>query len=368
MSDDSTLLDPGPGRVSFPDIVITRAGTYQSQAGGEVVVTPEDLASMVEAEATGVMDAAAVKPGHFDPRFDGEPAMGWMQNLRLSADKQSLLADIADVPAPLVGLIRDGYRRRSIEFDRNVTGRDGKVYKAVATGLALLGMKRPAVSGLGGLSRVYASAHEPGETVDMDDGDTARVPHMAALSLDDGTNSPATGDITDKEGGPTVDLIESIKEALGLAPEATDEEVLAAVEAARKAAEDAVAASAKEGEPKPAAALSGFEAPAGTVLVSAEQWEAARKESAANSVALSALEAEATERRVSEALSSAEQSGRIAPAERAAWEKNLTENFTATSALLSSLEPRFATTPTPGGLAVETDDDALLAAARALGI
>lgn len=378
-------IKEGAARVSFPGVELTKVGKWDSTLG-PVEVTGEDIAAMVEAEADRVSDPVPTKPGHFDPRFDGDPALGWVRNLRVNAAGDTLIGDIADVPESLAPLIRDGYRRRSVEFDRNVKAKNGKTYRAILTGLALLGAKRPAVSGLADLPTVYASGHEPTAAAVVAD-DTHGVPHAVPAGGDPGTN-PArlSGDNDEVEGGSDVDLTK-IKELLGLDPDTSDDDTLTAAQSAISDGLDAlaqirsalglpedapvadilsaipVAASHNEGDGKEGGAnLSGRE---DVVMLSRGQWEQVQ----ASEARLSALEAAETERRVSVALSGALDAGKITPAEEDHWRKALNENYEGTTRLLSGMAARFATRPTPEAHAALSGDDlaADVAAAKELG-
>ncbi len=81
---------------------------------------------MAAACAEPEIDHVAVRIGHIDPRFDGEPALGWLANARRTGDK--LLADVTDVPANLASTVQAGFRRRSAEFVRGVTTPPGRKY------------------------------------------------------------------------------------------------------------------------------------------------------------------------------------------------------------------------------------------------
>jgi hypothetical protein len=90
---------------------------------------------------------------------DGEmPAAGWLENVRLSEDGNKLLADVKKVPAKLGSLIQAGaWRTRSAELSRVTSQKTGKSYDWVVTGLAWLGGKRPSISTLDDVVRLYES-------------------------------------------------------------------------------------------------------------------------------------------------------------------------------------------------------------------
>ena len=74
-------------------VELVKAGTWQGLTG-PVTLTREDLADALAASQDPEVDHAALKLGHIDPRFDGQPAAGWVERLRLSDDGQTLLGDL----------------------------------------------------------------------------------------------------------------------------------------------------------------------------------------------------------------------------------------------------------------------------------
>jgi hypothetical protein len=137
--------------ISRRGVELVKVGQWPAVTG-PADITLTKLDSMVRASQADWYDGAAMKLGHFDPRFDGEPALGWVTNLRLglSADgkEMSLYGDLANVPPKVDEIIPTAFANRSIEWIEDVTAPDGTVYPAVMTGLALLGASPPGVSGL----------------------------------------------------------------------------------------------------------------------------------------------------------------------------------------------------------------------------
>lgn len=130
-----------------------------------------------------------------------------------------------------------------------------------------------------------------------------------------------------KQGTSTMD-IESIKKALGLPPEATEEQIIAAIEAGVKAVEELATARTK------AEAAEAEKAQAET------EKEEAKAELANERAAHRAL-----------LLDQAIAEGRISVAGRAAWEKRLTDDFAAGRAALANEKPlktESAVKQTPG--------------------
>ena len=104
---------------------------------------PEDLRGMAEA-ATELADELhpPAKIGH----KGGDPAVGWLENIRVNESGDRLLTDIKRVPKGLKGLIDAGaYRTRSVELKQVTSQKTGRKYDWVVSGLAWLGGKMPAV-------------------------------------------------------------------------------------------------------------------------------------------------------------------------------------------------------------------------------
>jgi hypothetical protein len=340
---------------TFKDVQLVKAGTWGGMTGRSTI-TPEDLADAVAAYADPEIDRGVIKIGH-DGDLNlatGQPALGWIENLKLSDDRQTLIGDLTNIPSKLAAIIPRAFRRRSVEMTLGARTPSGKTYRAALTGLALLGAKAPAVKGLDDILALYASEGEPlegGQAVAFavdGDTDTAPVPHAPA-PVGDGEQGSTTPD----ERTAAVALSDALKKKLGLPETATDAEIEAALEAAELAAPAANGEQAPEGEQAPAgeaapAAAAPAAAPApvektelgegapATVTVTAVQFAAMQEQ-------LRDLTTSAAADRKAKALDSAIATGRIAPAERVQFAAVLDANEEAGMNLLNSLAPRFST-------------------------
>jgi 2'-5' RNA ligase len=126
-----------------PDVELIKTGRWQTMSGSWNP-TPEDLASAVEAQACPAIRRPIVKLGHVDTRFDGEPAMGWFENLRVADGGATLLGDQVTLPW-LDSIQAAAYPSRSIEGNYNHRCSENHVHKFVLTAVALLGVTPPAV-------------------------------------------------------------------------------------------------------------------------------------------------------------------------------------------------------------------------------
>jgi hypothetical protein len=95
---------------------------------------------------------APAKIGH----GSDQPAVGWLDNIRISGDGSKLLADVRRVPRKFADLIDAGaYRSRSVELSKVTSQRTGRTYDWVVSGLAWLGGKLPAVRTLDDVVALY---------------------------------------------------------------------------------------------------------------------------------------------------------------------------------------------------------------------
>lgn len=138
-----------------PDVELLKTGEWPL-ATGTCTFTTEDLAAAVRAAQAPSVSRPVIKLGHDDPRFSGEPAVGFVDNLRLSDDGSTLVGDLCGVPGWLADIMPSAYPRRSIEGQFNYRDQAGTVHPFALTGLALLGVTPPAVGTLSSLRDVAA--------------------------------------------------------------------------------------------------------------------------------------------------------------------------------------------------------------------
>lgn len=377
--------------VTIPGVELVRLGSWLASTG-PVDVTAEDLASFVAAANDPEVDDAPLRIGHVDARFDGEPALGWLANLRVAGDR--LLGDLVDVPAKLAAVIPRAFRRRSVEIAWGVRTPSGRKYRAALAGLALLGVQPPAVKGLADVVGLYGLSG-PLE-LDADNrsaftfGDTpADNLEVAVAGIHTPTN-PSGHTVTDDPtppGGPTVPLTDERIRELLRAQEGEDLEALLAQIGTERAGTEPPAtppppadppatppATPPVGDPPAEPATTppatppadppatppaeGATPPATPELVGAGV-------ATLSTGALAQLQAQATQgaeamailaaQRREGVLASALSSGRITPADREAWATRLEADEAGTTALLSSLTPAFPVAELGADLAPNND-------------
>lgn len=138
-------------------VELVRVGTWEISTG-EWAVTADDLRAAVAAHAAGVLPRPRLKIGHTDPRFDGSPALGRVDNLRLTDGDAVLVGDFVDVPAAVASLLPHSYPSRSVEALIDYTAPDGTVWPLVIQAVALLGGTAPGIETLADITGLYGVA------------------------------------------------------------------------------------------------------------------------------------------------------------------------------------------------------------------
>jgi len=163
---DLEIRTPVPLR-TLHGIELAAVGTWKASTG-ETTFTNEDFAAAVAAlECPGVRNPV-IKLGHAEEdsdsgvRWDGEPAVGWVANMRVDGPK--IVGDLTGMPAWLADADENGlsvlaaaYPDRSIEIWRPFVCQVGHTHPAVITALSLLGVYAPGVGVLKSMQDVYAA-------------------------------------------------------------------------------------------------------------------------------------------------------------------------------------------------------------------
>lgn len=150
-----------PSLKTVKNVPIVSTGTYPL-GSGEHTFTEADLAGAVAAQFDPAVQTPRLKIGHTDPRFDGEPCFGKVENMRLDDNGQTIYADLVGVPEWLADIMPTAYPSRSIEAFMNVTLSTGKQHEMVITALSLLGLTLPGVETLDDLPHLFG-AEQPAE-------------------------------------------------------------------------------------------------------------------------------------------------------------------------------------------------------------
>ncbi|MGL3805854.1 phage protease [Paeniglutamicibacter sp. R2-26] len=344
---------------TIKNVELCKVGRHFS-ALGPVDITLSDLTGAIAAQADPEVDAGAIKLGHTGGLAlgDSAPAIGWVENLRLSADKSTLIGDLANVPYKLASIIPTAYRRRSVEMKRNYTTPSGKTYPAALTGLALLGAAAPAVKGLADILEVFASAADrsPDLVVELSGEitDPATVPPQGPGAPESGGVQP-TGQEQNHQPKESDSMLEKLRKKLGLPDTATDAEVEAAWDQAEADAAAAADGKGPDGDKPAGPAAAGTGTPAAPAAQAPASTEQIAASADGSTITLSAeafnelngkvatLEQGIVKDRHDGIILSAMQAGQIVPANEQIYRELLKSNETVALSAIAAL-PKSANT------------------------
>lgn len=153
-----------PELATIPNVELARTGSW-AISSGSWNPKPGDFAAAVAALNCPAIRPGVIKLGHVDPRFDGEPAVGQISNLRVESGGHSLVGDLGRVPGWLPKVITAAYPSRSVEGVYGHVCQLGHTHPFVLTGLALLGVTPPGVGTLRSIEDVGALYGVTGQPV-----------------------------------------------------------------------------------------------------------------------------------------------------------------------------------------------------------
>lgn len=154
------VVPAAPALATVPDVELCAVGTWNASTG-TTTFTREDLAACIGAlDCPGVRNPV-LKLGHDEDdgaglRWDGEPTVGWIANMRLADNDAKIVGDYTGMPGWLASVLPSAYPDRSIEMYRPFKCQIGHSHPAVITAVALLGVSHPAVGVLQSLQDVAA--------------------------------------------------------------------------------------------------------------------------------------------------------------------------------------------------------------------
>lgn len=162
---------PPMGRVSNVELMHT--GTWDLSTG-RTTFTVEDLANAVAARECPAVRRPILKFGHTPDPAQGQPAVGFIDNLAVAENGRTLVGDYVGMPGWLVDTGADGvsvlaaaYPDRSIEGQFDYRCQLGHTHPFVITAVALLGEEEPAIGtiqSLQDLGALYGVAASTGDT------------------------------------------------------------------------------------------------------------------------------------------------------------------------------------------------------------
>jgi hypothetical protein len=138
------------------NVELMHAGTWSASTGIHTF-TSDDFAYAVAAIECPAVRRPVLKLGHTDPRFDGQPAVGYIDNLVTINDGHGLGGDYVGMPGWMTAeVLASAYPDRSVEGQWDYKCALGHVHPFVLTGVALLGTTEPAIGTLTSLQDVAA--------------------------------------------------------------------------------------------------------------------------------------------------------------------------------------------------------------------
>lgn len=140
---------------SIPGVELIQTGQWDISTGMWTVTT-DDIAAAVAALDCPAVRRPVLKLGHTDPRFDGEPAVGWIDNMAAADSGHTLTGDYVGMPSWLADVIASAYPDRSIEGVHDFRCQIGHVHPFVLKAVALLGVIAPGIGTLASLQDVAA--------------------------------------------------------------------------------------------------------------------------------------------------------------------------------------------------------------------
>jgi hypothetical protein len=149
---DVTLPTAAP-LARLADIELIHTGTWDLSSG-PCTFTADDLRAAVASQDCPAVRRPILKLGHVDPRFDGEPAVGYVANLATDAAAHTLRGDYAGMPGWLGDVLASAFPDRSIEGTYDFVCQLGHTHPFVVTAVALLGVTPPGVGTLASLQDI----------------------------------------------------------------------------------------------------------------------------------------------------------------------------------------------------------------------
>lgn len=154
-----------PALVSVYNVEIADVGFWDISNAKNWHPTADDLAAAVKAQECPAVRRPCLKFGHTGIGGEGDPALGSLDNLRVSDNGQTLIADFIGVPAWLAQADKNGnsvlasaYPDRSGEFVHDYKCQLGHTHPFVVQAMALLGVVPPGIGTLESLLDTYSKA------------------------------------------------------------------------------------------------------------------------------------------------------------------------------------------------------------------
>jgi len=313
------MADGQPQTFTIPGVEILRTGTWNGR--DYTTADLDDIASAHEAlKASGFL-VPRVTIDHSEratrSQGDGGPALGFVDTIERIGDR--LIASLIKVPAMLASAIqRENYQPRSVEIWWDVE-LGGTEFPAVLSVLSFLGADLPAVDGLAAIEQLYAEQPEAVTALSIEEtGKTKRsVVRLSALPESEPTLEPSKMEAS------------KILEALGLAPDASEEAIMAHIA-------DLVGTKEENAAEDEADAADPADEPAAEEAV--KETLALKNDNATLLARVTKLEKEAAQTTADAAVDGLVRAGRLLPKQRGQWTKLCLQDPALFSAMSADLE------------------------------
>lgn len=349
-------------------VELARPGNWQLSTGTRTFTT-QDLKDAADFYQASGQTRVPIGFGHRDPRFDGDPAFGWVSNIRYAEDGKGpvLLGDLVDMDEWLAAAAPQRWPNRSIEGFANLEW-NGRTYALAVNRLALLGSTPPAMPTLRDLAdireAIAAAAADSGAefisasavaTVPDDEAEQAIADLLVAELSEQDTEDPAAEAVVPPTEMETGMDPAKFREALGLDDDVSDDEVMEALAVAgfvpQSPAPEGDAAPVAASAPMTPAAIMAAAAKAGMHVVSDSVWDANQ----ATIKTLTDFVAQTKRNERDQVIASAVKAGKFTPSQRPHFTKLWDSDPDGTRALIDTLTPNSALAVMASGYAGDVE-------------
>jgi len=159
MTDTLTMVTM-PALGAWPNVEIAQTGQWKISTG-EVTLTLDDFSNALAALECPAIHKPVIKLGHKEgmpdankKRTDGEPAIGFIDNMATADKGHTMVGDYTGMPGWLGAILPSAYPERSMEATWDFVCQLGHLHPFVITAVALLGVTPPGIGTLDTLADV----------------------------------------------------------------------------------------------------------------------------------------------------------------------------------------------------------------------
>lgn len=158
---DTLQMVTMPALGGWPNVEIAQTGQWDISTG-RVTLTADDFANAIAAMECTAIRKPILKLGHQEAmpsgvtkkRTDGEPAIGYIDNMATADEGHTIVGDYTGMPGWLAAITPSAYPDRSMEASWDFKCQLGHVHPFVITAVSLLGVTPPGIGTLDSLADV----------------------------------------------------------------------------------------------------------------------------------------------------------------------------------------------------------------------